>query len=560
MAITVTIGGTDRTAYVVSFDLESSVNEIGTGQITTIDRSGSWQPAVWDTVVITDNGTTLWRGQILEVETTWSLRYRGRLSRARVADRLHVTTRQLVNWALPSGRTLKSILQDIVALLDDDWPITLHPSQADGPTLTELALPWQTVFDALRYLSDQTGWIVGIDAQDRLRMWAPGTLPSGVTFDQSNRNVRQAEWTQQLQRDYGNAIYVEYGPAEILEKTDRFDGDGSTRSWPLTYAINQGDWPHTVYDSADAAVRPVALYPDATFEWTYEIATNTLHQRASDPVLTAGQYVEATYQPGFPQIILVSNTTERTARGIWTRYLKLPDVTTFAEADAYADAIIARGITTPRQIVIETDPISLVPGTTVTVDLPTLGLSSITTLVQRTQLSADARFRDSQSRPLVQLRCELVETLPRTSWLDFWRGLSGGTGTAVTSTGGISGGGAVSWVTPLAIERAASIIPGTSGAEPRNAIYVPIDSTRVPSGIVTVRCEVRRVSGSGSLTPQLRVVGGSTVGAGNPVTSSTFTAQTFAATLQSGLNRYVLMLVGSDSTTEGIVVGTVEAS
>lgn len=554
MALTVTIGGQDRTAYIMAFELESAINEIGTGTITTRDPAGTWQPAIWDTVEIADNGTPFWRGQVLEVETSWHVSYRGRVARAQVADRLHVCTRQLVNWAVPAGRTLKSLLQDIVALLDDDWPITLHPSQADGPTLTELALPWQTVLDALRYLADQTGWIYAIDAQDRLRMWAPGTLASGVTFDSAARNVRTAKWTQQLQRDYGNAIYVEYGPAEVLSKTDRFNGDGATRSWTLTYAINQGDWPHTVYDSADSAVRPVALHPDATFEWTYELATNTLHQRASDPVLTAGQYVEATYQPGFPQILLVADAGARTANGIWTRYVRLPDITTASEATAYANAIAARGVTTPRRITIETGPMSVSVGTTVSVNLPSLGLSGVTAIAERTRVVAQAHHKG-----LVTMTVDLVETVPRTHWLDFWRTLQG-SGTATLSTGGISGGGSVSWVTPLAVERTASIIPGTAGAEPRNAIYVPIDQTRVPSGIVTVRCYVRRVSGSGTLTPELRVVGGATVGAGNPVSSSTFVAQTFAATLVSGLASYVLMLVGSDATTEGIVIGTVEAS
>lgn len=86
-----------------------------------------------------------------------------------------------------------------------------------------------------------------------------------------------------------------------------------------------------------------------------------------------------------------------------------------------------------------------------------------------------------------------------------------------------------------------------------------IDDADVPTGTVTVRVEVKRTSGAGTLTAQLRRMDtGAVVGNSNAISSGSFQADIFVATLATGAISYGLFLVGSDSTTEGTCIATVK--
>jgi hypothetical protein len=563
MAVVVTVNGVDRSQYLYAFDTEAALNEHGVATVTFLDKVATWHPNEFDAIAITVDGTSVFNGTVLDVDVGWFAEadYVGLRTTARVADRNHVLNRQMFNTVYPANTTLKAILQDVVALLDDDWPVTLHPSQDVGPTFTTpITFAWMTLKEVLDYLADLTGRVYRIDEQDRLRMWAIGTLTAPVVFSDANKNILGLTWRKEMQSDYTNATYVQFGPTAVVEKTERQYGDGSTRVWTLKYAINQGDWPHTVYDSADDAIRPVAVYPDPAYEWTYEAATNQLHQRASDPVLTSGQYWEATYQPGFPQVVLVADAAERTARGIWVRKVDLPDVTDVDEATAYGQALNAKSVVRPRRIELRTAVAGNDPGEVATVNVAALDIASGSYLIERSRASYQ---RLSTGLDRIEFTLSMIGgNVYAGSWMDYWRDLRKG---GASSSGAASGGGGVSGGTaapggigvPIATEENASIVPGTSGQRVRNAVRIPIDASKVPGGAVTVTVRVRRVSGSGTLTPQLRRVSdGAVVGSGSATSSSTFEQQTFAATV-SGVDQYELWLVASDATTEGIAVGTI---
>ena len=213
-SLTVTIGGVDRTGVVKagSVETEASINQVGRGTLT-VESAAGYVPSLWDSLVVSLDGSPVWTGMVSEIAPEMALTTGGGVltsTQVTAVDRMHLAHRVLRNGIVAGPVTLKALLQ---ALVTDNLAavgVSLAPGQATGPTLETQAFPWSTAAQVLEHLATVTGYVWRIDAASVLEMWAVGTKSSGVTFSAGNRNVMRCAWQRAL-NDYRNAQWVVYG-------------------------------------------------------------------------------------------------------------------------------------------------------------------------------------------------------------------------------------------------------------------------------------------------------------------------------------------------------------
>ncbi len=437
----ITVAGVDVTTLCHSIAYQDQLNGPGRASFVLDDPAGVIVPAEDDAVGIALDGADEWSGEVAAVDVSFLGELEGTSCRVTATNKARYPQRAMEN-APYASRTLKSILQEVLSAGHDMnlLGITLDAAQVDGPTLVDFAAVWWTVEALLNYLSAQTGYPWRITAAGVLKMFAIGSEASGITISAANGNLLGANWTRH-RFDYRNKQYLIYGPTTEHSVTDSFAGDGVTRVFPLNYTpISLPNIVHIEPDGIDIPVAIDSVFPPGVYEWTYRALDNSLVQDASFPELAGGQTMTATYTTG-GNITLVTDAAEIAARGIWSKIESKPEILTVEEAEAYAQALIDANKGTPQRPSIETTEYTILPGQTLTVDVPQIGLSSVSCLV----VSREVRLLDSEGQviPIATLSVLGGNSLRPTTF-DLWRriltgGASGG-GSAVASGGGGGGG------------------------------------------------------------------------------------------------------------------------
>lgn len=129
--------------------------------------------------------------------------------------------------------SLEAILQ---ALVDDyltDYGVTLHPSQATGPTIPPNVFDGVKAQVILNALSEQTGWVWKVDADKQLRMWDPATESAPFNVTATNETyVHDIQTSTQAQKKY-NRVFVEGGNGYHTITGEQHFGDGAATEFPL---------------------------------------------------------------------------------------------------------------------------------------------------------------------------------------------------------------------------------------------------------------------------------------------------------------------------------------
>ncbi len=449
-SVAITIGGVDKTTLIEEpADFEVGFNgSIGIAHLRLTDDTGAYTPAADAVVEITVGGTLRWAGEIAQRECGEYNETAGKAWSLVCHDNNELLERGIINTILPAG-TLKAALQYMTdpggAL--HALGVTLDAAQVTGPSLGVLTAAWMTPKQFLDYLRTLTGYVDQISATKVLKMWAPGTVSSGVTISRANENYIDATWTDQ-RLDYRNRQWVVYGPNEIRDVTETWVGDGSTRTFPVKYqcASNPGVL------AVNGTSKPVGTYGVDTMEWTWDAAlTNTSYgttggfrQDAAFAVLTGSDTLTANHPSQFPNVVFVQDAAEVTARGEWNKAVANPDIVDVDEAEDYGTSLIRANVGRPTIPWVQTTEDGITNGSTVVVNLSHLGLSSVTSLVQK--VSASLRKADDQvwavyDLDLVGAVAGAYEARPTDD--DLWgRAVSGSaSGSLAVGSGGGSGGG-----------------------------------------------------------------------------------------------------------------------
>jgi hypothetical protein len=189
----------DEVVIYADLDVNPAVTKIFTGILEDIDFKGK--------------GTSGIKGERLTL--------RGRDYSARLMD----STVQPVTY---QNQEVSVIVLDIMSTNVDD--ITVNNVNTTGTTLTFIQFTQKNVFDALRELSELSGFIFYIDENKDLHFEEKSTISTGTTLD--NSNVIKSRF-KETRKEMVNKVWV-YGSRVNLGMQDTFTADGVGSVFTLT--------------------------------------------------------------------------------------------------------------------------------------------------------------------------------------------------------------------------------------------------------------------------------------------------------------------------------------
>ena len=242
MAVTITIGGVDRSARVIQSSLLVRL-ELGAEWSATFDTqdelstTGAYRPTIDQTVIITNGATTWFAGKIVGVSDSELVSVKGTRVRVECRANLELTLQFKITRTYGAGFSLKQIMVDITNNgPPGDLGIDVNPGMANGPTMGALTFDDVIWAEAVNYLGTLTGWVWRYTNTAGVEMFAVGDKVAAFSMTKANRNGEgMPRWTQRRAAQYFNAVTVRYGTAGPRQVTFTATGTGAIASWTLDY-------------------------------------------------------------------------------------------------------------------------------------------------------------------------------------------------------------------------------------------------------------------------------------------------------------------------------------
>ncbi len=515
-----TIGGVDQTAIIDAFSMALALNDRARAMVVIGDEL----PARYAELLAyaADGVTPLFGGLILQRQ------YVGRTqagatftAQLEVGDWFTYADWVYTSAAYDIAVSLRTALADLVTTHLSQYGITLDAAQVEGPTLAPFTWANKRASDALRELSDRTGYVVRISAAKVLRMFEPMTVGAPFSLTEPATNCRDVTWRDSDRTPY-NAVTLLCGPGGLSEvDEEKHYGDGVRRRWKLYAPFSQiigGLITGSDATGNDPGGYNVGIFGENDIPWTVDLATNEVVQRADQPVRAVGEYFLIWYTAAFPFTVRVTSGATPVVEYAEAR----PDVRSEPVAIEIANGLLASFQAAPRELSITTLADGLDPGQALVVDLPTLRGISGTFLVTRVSLSI--AFDIADGRRLWEYAVEAVESaLYQGSYLDDWRkiaGIGGGSSGSISGTPPGEGGGAAGPASPIYLggSRQFALEPATAAWLPVPE-YVPFVATADFAGQVRADIYARR-PGVGAQARLFNVTDGTTVALSAVVTTN----------------------------------------
>lgn len=216
-----TVEGVEQNGLLRSLRYSKTANAVGSMRVEIDSEDGSYRPDLGDVVILEDGlGSRLFGGYADDVEETG---IRGEALGSAITNRLDVlhfasiVDRTVVNGTYPAG-TLKSWLVQMIG--DGGYPqtgLTLHPSQADGPTLTaDVTYKTARTRAVLDEWSKLSGWVWEVDDYSQLRMKEPGSASASFDISDGDGNTEGDIVVKPTRSEYWNRVYVHAGDLTAL--------------------------------------------------------------------------------------------------------------------------------------------------------------------------------------------------------------------------------------------------------------------------------------------------------------------------------------------------------
>jgi len=460
------------------------------------------------------------------------------------------------DWALATltyavDVTLKAVLTDLVTNYLDEYGITLDPAQVDGPPLTPFTWTDKKISDAIRELSERTGYVARMSATKALIMLIPGSEAAPFTVTEATTNAIDVHWRDSEQAQPANFITLVAGPngqADVLN--ERHYGDGVVRSWVLDapYVAHYGAL-HIFSDLAGGY--PVGRYGLDDMPWTVDAATSTVYQRVDQPVIDADDYwwFDA-YIGQFP--FTVTATTGETP--VIHRKETRPDVTSRPVAQAIADSLLEAASGEAKELTLTTDLDGLMVGQAITIDLPVT--RSITGEFVITSLTMSiVQDPDGGEAYWVYTAQAIDSTVYQGSYLDQWRKLIG-TGGLGAATAGNAGGPLGTAPIYLGGSRGVSVAADPAAWQ---AVVNYIPYTASSNFTARIRADLSALDPAVGIQARLFNVTDSTVAGTSIVVIAPATTDMFIAVIEAG-KTYRLEVIADTDAEEVFAIGTLEAT
>lgn len=365
-----TIGGDEVNCLYDSFDIRHTNGAVSTFSCDIISTgSPVTRFSVFSSVVVEEDGVKIFSGTVKQVResgfgapnlydpVTGAPQI---VTRITAEDHFDIGERKTVTLTIADGTTLEDALTALVAELSA-LDVTLHPSQATGPTLPAMTFTSKRASEVIQAFTDATGWLSRIDYDKQLRMFDQGelTAPFNIDeFDDPPRWTGDVEVENILGDDYANRVIVIVKLPEQKGRIERFDGDDVTATFSLQYTlirsfgiIHRYEDDDTIAGGETFGIKDVDFDSDGNpTQWWYDPATNMITRNIGpteegfyyaltfDGFFTAEGFAEDAVAIADPDI------------GLYELVIENPDgVDTQEAADALAAAVLAERLLAGEQ-------------------------------------------------------------------------------------------------------------------------------------------------------------------------------------------------------------------
>lgn len=404
MAITFTIAGVAKSIK-PNWRISEQINGRNVMRFQLDSPDGSYRPAARAVVAFADGATTLYGGHIHDQDERGfgGAPLAGITNGAAAIDFNALPDRRQAAITIPAVDTLKDGLIQLQELLDG-YGVTLHGSQADGPTFADdVILDYGSLTDHLNKLSVMTGWAWEIGYDLKLRMFEPGDVAAPWNIAEDDGHVIGDITVRPTLSGYANYITVRFTNAAvaayaILKATVNWsDGQvveigGRTYTFKATLAsANDVKLGASVSESLDTLHRAITLAPTAGTDYHDGTTVNgevTAYRTSDALVVTALQAGASgngigvstdnpdatwTVAGGATVSSLLFGTDASLTASVFAtsgaapadrvdRTYDHPEITDEATAQLMANGYLARDLVTPKEIKYRTHTAGIHPG------------------------------------------------------------------------------------------------------------------------------------------------------------------------------------------------------
>lgn len=390
MAITLTLGGVDATAYmrVDTLDWADRLNARSSLGFELLDPGGARLLATEDgTYIVTEDGTYITCGEVsIAIGATVLIQADGvdvfggtvdaftaetvpGTSGAKVYDVRCVSYDQLLDRHLVArsyedpAQTLADIVTDIITQDLAGEGITTA-NVATGPTIAPIKWNYQPASKALNDLSELTGYTWWLDADKALWFQPRSAVEAPFTITSSSDNFRSLR-VETTRQDYRNRQFVKAGYGLLPGRTENLVGDGTRKAFTLAHpagtepAITVGGVAKTT------GIRSV----ESGTDWYWAKGDQVINQDDGAAAVGAGVAIAVTYQGLYPILVNAQYDAEITARaaaeggtGVYEALVDEPNIEEEDAARERALGLLRRHGLIPRIATIETDTSGLRAG------------------------------------------------------------------------------------------------------------------------------------------------------------------------------------------------------
>jgi hypothetical protein len=320
---------------------------------------------------------------------------------------------------------LEDVLTDIAAVLAA-YGISYTPT-ATGITLE--AFSWEDVViaDALRQLTERTGYVFSVSPTKTLDAILPGATPAPVSITDANANAFDLRWRDNATPE-ANTVVLVCGPSGQGVATQRWTADGIVTAFEVDIQAVIGGWQQGYILEDGATVRTLSGPGEGGYyEWDPSTGRGTVSVGAG-ATPGAGVVLELVYTAQFP--FRVTRTTGATPR-IESR-IRREDLTEYAPAVETAEGLLDRVSANTRDLEIITDVDGFKPGQALTINTTARG-----GIVGVFLIAAVRIVPLTVDQWTYTLTAQASDTY-QGSVVDEWRAILGGGGSSA-STGSLAG-------------------------------------------------------------------------------------------------------------------------
>jgi hypothetical protein len=391
--VAITVGGTTRYFDDNTFKISETLNGRNALSATIRSEDGSFL-ASYDAEVLVLEGATRIYGGLINTSTISGMGDVGGvgvLNDIGAVDFNAYASFRLFEGTLAAGITLKAALQLLEPLLTA-YGVSLDVAQVNGPTLVaDLVYFYKPVNEILDELSKLTGYTWEIDYNKKLRMYLPGATAAPFNITSGCAELDGDVVVDLSRENYHNKFVLLVGSGQ-QEINLTLYGDGVTRTFPLSARvvrfggivwINYDGSPRPVPPSANVMFDeglPIGEYLVDDMPWTYDAATNSLIQRADQPFIVTGGFIEVRYLGEFPFKVEAENLVEQGLYGIREIAISVSELISEAAAQELVDALLAQAIAAKQVTYSTKSGAGLRVGMAQTITLPTRNLSGSFTI------------------------------------------------------------------------------------------------------------------------------------------------------------------------------------